>query len=182
MFHLKKLCVGILFSGLIFSVMAQAAIDSLEQRTSDFLHAPMVNHAITNPVLVFVSFSMPVASLRQWSQQAESIHAPLVIQGLVDHSFAKTQQAVKALNPDYSGKVGGVVVDPRLFREYHITQAPTVVVRRIPVTPCPANQSCWQAYDVVSGDVGLEAALQIIADRGDMADVARSVLSPERSS
>jgi conjugal transfer pilus assembly protein TrbC len=137
------------------------------------------DNTLTYPVLVFVSFSMPMASLQQWAQQAKKIQAPLVVQGLVQGSFAKTQQAVKQLSQNESA---GVVLDPRLFRDYHITQVPAVVVRRSLTTPCPAYQSCWQPYDIVSGDIGLAVALQAIADHGDLADVAQSLLSAEKSS
>ncbi len=140
--------------------------------------APVVHDS----VYIFVSFSMPKESLQQWSAQAQKIHAPLIIQGLVDNSFTKTQQAVAALS--HEGQ-GGVVVDPRLFRQYHIVQAPTVVVVHPTVLrPCLPNQSCWHPdiYDVVSGDVGLEAALRIVADRGDNAVVAERLLAQVRPS
>lgn len=139
--------------------------------------APVVHDS----VYIFVSFSMPKESLQQWSAQAQKIHAPLVIQGLVDDSFTKTQQAVAALSSEHPS---GVVLDPRLFRQYHISQAPTVViVHPTALKPCPPNQSCWQpdATDVISGDIGLEAALRIVADRGDNAVVAQRLLTEERS-
>ena len=104
---------------------------------------------------------MPKESLQQWSAQAQKIHAPLMIQGLVDDSFTKTQQAVAALSGEHQS---GVVLDPRLFRQYHITQVPTVVVvHPTALKPCLPNQSCWQpdTTDVVIGDIGLESALQI---------------------
>ena len=47
--------------------------------------------------------------------------------------------------------------------------------------PCLPNQSCWQpdTTDVVSGDIGLEAALRIVVDRGDNAVVAQRLLAEE---
>ena len=74
---------------------------------------------IQNSVYVFISFSMPKESLQQWAAQAKKVHAPLVIQGLVDDSFTKTQQAVAALSSEHQS---GVVLDPRLFRQYHISK------------------------------------------------------------
>ena len=67
---------------------------------------------IQNSVYVFISFSMPKESLQQWAAQAKKVHAPLVIQGLVNDSFTKTQQAVAALSSEHQS---GVVLDPRLF-------------------------------------------------------------------
>jgi conjugal transfer pilus assembly protein TrbC len=139
--------------------------------------APVVHDS----VYIFVSFSMPKESLQQWSAQAQKIHAPLVIQGLVDDSFTKTQQAVTALSSEHPS---GVVLDPRLFWQYHISQVPTVVVVHPTVLkPCLPNQSCWnpEVNDVVVGDIGLEAALRMVADRGDNAVVAQRLLTEEKS-
>ncbi|MBS0349745.1 MAG: type-F conjugative transfer system pilin assembly protein TrbC [Proteobacteria bacterium] len=136
---------------------------------------------IQNPVYVFISFSMPKESLQQWAAQAKKVHAPLVIQGLVEDSFTKTQQAVAALSSEHQS---GVVLDPRLFRQYHIHQVPSVVVvNPTALKPCLPNQSCWQSDtpDVVSGDIGLEAALRIVADRGDNAVIAQRLLTEEKS-
>lgn len=133
-----------------------------------------------NSVYVFISFSVPQKSLQQWAAQAQKIHAPLVIQGLVDDSFPKTQQAVAALSKDGQS---GVVLDPRLFERYHITQVPAVVViHPVVAAPCSPQQSCWhpETSDVVTGDVGLESALQTIADHGDAADTAQQFLAEER--
>ncbi len=135
---------------------------------------------VHDSVYIFISFSMPKESLQQWAVQAKKIDAPLVIQGLVDDSFTKTQQAVAALSSEHQS---GVVLDPRLFRQYHISQVPTVVVVHPTVLkPCLPNQSCWHpdTTDVVSGDIGLEAALRIVADRGDNAVVAQRLLAEVR--
>jgi type-F conjugative transfer system pilin assembly protein TrbC len=143
----------------------------------DSSSAPVVHDS----VYIFVSFSMPKESLQQWAAQAKKVHAPLVIQGLVDDSFTKTQQAVAALSSEHPG---GVVLDPRLFRQYHISQVPTVVVVHPTVLKsCLPNQSCWhpEVNDVIAGDVGLESALQAIADRGDNTLIAQRLLADERS-
>jgi conjugal transfer pilus assembly protein TrbC len=142
---------------------------------------PLSTPVVHDSVYIFVSFSMPKESLQQWAAQAKKIHAPLVIQGLVDDSFTKTQQAVAALSNENQS---GVVLDPRLFRQYHINQVPTVVVVHPTVLkPCLLNQSCWnpEVNDVIAGDIGLEAALRIMADRGDNAVVAQQLLAEERS-
>jgi conjugal transfer pilus assembly protein TrbC len=143
----------------------------------DSSSAPVVHDS----VYIFVSFSMPKESLQQWAAQAKKVHAPLVIQGLVDDSFTKTQQAVAALSSEHQS---GVMLDPRLFQQYHISQVPAVVVVHPTVLkPCLPNQSCWnpEVNDVVAGDIGLEAALRIVADRGDNTVVAQHLLTEEKS-
>lgn len=159
----------------MFVCMVAVACSAYKEQNSS--SAPVVHDS----VYIFVSFSMPKESLQQWSTQAQKIHAPMVIQGLVDNSFTKTQQAVAALSSEHPS---GVVLDPRLFRQYHISQVPTIViVHPTALKPCLPNQSCWQSdnTDVVSGDIGLEAALRIVADRGDNAVVAQQLLMEERS-
>lgn len=187
MLNLKKQASGFLIGSLTFSVIAQAdpVVSDLVAAKSPLNAQPKVvmadNQAVPSPVLIFISFSMPEASLRQWAAQAQKIHAPLVIQGLFKSSFPKTEQAVRELAPNNQG---GVVLDTRLFRQYHIRQVPAVVVRKNNAQPCPTNQSCWENkdYDVVSGDVGLENALQQIVDQGVTAEIAKRVLAQWRQS
>ncbi len=139
-------------------------------------------HSVPGHVLIFISFSMPLGSLQQWAAQAQKIHAPLIVFGLINDSFLETQKVVKQMS--VNGLMGGVVIDPRLFRQYHITQVPAVVVRQTRETACFPSQSCWhpETIDVVIGDVGLENALQAIVDRGNHIDAARRFLDEERGS
>lgn len=152
-----------------------------------FTSVPAASFTIKEPaneVLIFVSFSMPMKSLQAWSAQAQKIHAPLVVRGLLGDSFGETQKAVKRMIGDQNG---GVMLDPRLFERYQITQVPAVVVRKKMNNACLSNQSCWysEVWDRVIGDMGLADALQFIADRGDnveIAEIAHRWLIAERSS
>ena len=136
--------------------------------------------ATKGDVLIFVSFGMPETRLEQWADQASRIHAPLVIRGLVDNSFKATQTRIKALMQDDPAKKIGVILDPRLFTEYNITQVPAVVVRDRRIT-CLPTQSCLTTYpyDVVYGNVGLESALSAIADQeeGSATTIAKKILA-----
>ncbi len=115
-----------------------------------------------SPVLIFVSFSMPDTSIKQWMRVAEKIHAPVVIRGLINHSFKDTIKKVADLTHDNQG---GVQLDPILFKRFQINQVPAVVVWK--ETNCLSNQSCLDEYDVVYGDVTLLFALQKIVDQKD---------------
>ncbi len=145
-------------------------------------HAPTGN-AVPGSVLIFISFSMPMESLKAWSEQAQKIHAPLIIRGLLNDSFAETQKAVKQMTINSHG---GAIIDPRLFQTYHIIQVPAVVVRRsVVITTCLPNQSCWQPEEdeVVMGDIGLESALKTIAQEDNhVADIAQKKLAEWRAS
>lgn len=120
--------------------------------------------ATPGDVLIFISLGMPDQSLQQWFEQASRIHAPLVIRGLVDDSFPATQQRIATLIGGDENKKIAVVLDPRLFVDYQITQVPAVVVRNRSLQ-CLPTQSCptIYPYDVVYGDVPLDTALRTIA-------------------
>lgn len=174
---IERILMGLTLLGIVGMFVSGIALALAE---------PTVESRSTTPtqdnVYIFISFSMPKESLQQWAAQAQKIHAPLIIQGLVEDSFAKTQHAVADLAKEGEG---GVVLDPRLFRQYHITQVPAVVVVHPTIsTPCLRNQSCWhpETDDVVLGDVGLESALQTVVDRGDNTEVAQRFLAEERRS
>jgi conjugal transfer pilus assembly protein TrbC len=83
-----------------------------------------------NRILVFVSFSMPEASLKSLAQEAQGIstqrvsnqkhHVVLVMRGLYQNSFVKTASKLQKL---------GIAVDihPELFETHHVTSVPTFV-------------------------------------------------------
>jgi type-F conjugative transfer system pilin assembly protein TrbC len=81
--------------------------------------------AVENPtnqekILVFVSFSMPEASLKRLAQDAEHANAVLIVRGLIENSFKVTAERLK----DYPQ---GVEVNPELFEQYDIHHVPTFV-------------------------------------------------------
>lgn len=108
-------------------------------------------------ILIFVSFSMPKESLKGWISEAEKIHAPVVIRGLVNNSFKET---LARMNELVSNNKGGVQLDPVLFKKFQIKQVPAVVVR-------DGNE-----YDVIYGDSHLDYALETVIKRNDALSVS----------
>ncbi len=95
----------------------------------------------TNPplpkLLVFVSFSMPKASLLTLAKSAAQYNAVLVMQGLKDDSFKATQQAFMELigeegqGGQLSGnqvEAQGFEVNPELFKTYKIKHVPVFIL------------------------------------------------------
>lgn len=80
-----------------------------------------LKQAKKDQLLVFVSFSMPEASLKSLAQDATKYNALLVMRGLYKDSFVKTANKLKDL---------GISVDinPELFETHQITAVPTFVV------------------------------------------------------
>ncbi|MEI8295904.1 MAG: type-F conjugative transfer system pilin assembly protein TrbC [Alphaproteobacteria bacterium] len=71
-------------------------------------------------ILVFVSFSMPEASLRELTEAAEAANAVLIIRGLIQDSFKITAERIK-------GYAQGMELNPDLFEQYSIQHVPTFV-------------------------------------------------------
>ncbi|SRR5579883_210202 len=113
-------------------------------------------------IYIFVSFSMPKESIKEWMNAAQEIGAPLIIRGLVHNSFKETIQQVSTLTQDNRG---GVQLNPTLFQRFQIDKVPAVVVANN--EKCLPTQTCRDEYDVVYGNVTLSYALKKIADRKD---------------
>lgn len=71
--------------------------------------------------LIFISFSMPKASLKALYQAATKSGGVLLLRGLKNNSFKKTAEYLKQLEIS-------VDIDPEAFKEYHITKVPTFVL------------------------------------------------------
>lgn len=69
---------------------------------------------------VFVSWSMPLSSLKMLAQEADAQKAVLVFRGLKEDSFIKTASHFKELGE-------GAIIDPLLFRENNINIVPTFI-------------------------------------------------------
>ncbi len=127
-----------------------------------------IQEASSEQVLIFISSSMPVESLKQWFIQAQNIHAPVILRGLVQNSLPATQQWLATIVGTNAVQYG-VQIDPVAFERYDIEQVPAVVVSS-KTTTCPVNMSCpAPSFEVVYGNIGLPKALDIIANSGENA-------------
>ena len=134
----------------------------------------------TAEILIFTSLSVPAASWRQWAHEAASIGAaehagpPLVLRGVGAGGLRET---VKQIGERLGGAEAGVAIDPRLFRLFGIERVPAVAVVPGGVPAC-RSRGCADdpapPHDRVTGNIGLAAALQAVADEGAVGrDVAR---------
>ena len=98
-------------------------------------------------LLVFVSFSMPEASLKSLAQDAEKYNAVLVMRGLYEDSFVKTANKLKNLGI-------GVDIKPELFETHKVTAVPTFVVLK-------SDQSLW----CLKGNVTLDFVMKTFKDQ-----------------
>ena len=136
----------------------------------------------TAEVLVFTSLSVPAASWRQWAHEAAGIGVPLVLRGVGEGGLPAT---AKQIGARLGGAEAGVAIDPRLFRLFGVTRVPAVVVVPGGVPPC-RSRGCADPgsgsgagdpappHDRVTGNIGLTAALEAVAEEGAVGrDAAR---------
>jgi type-F conjugative transfer system pilin assembly protein TrbC len=81
---------------------------------------------VENGIIVFVSFSMPKASLVELSDHSGKYGATLVLRGIHEDSFLKTKDKIMEINPN------GLHMDinPQLFKDYKVLRVPTFVLVR----------------------------------------------------
>jgi conjugal transfer pilus assembly protein TrbC len=132
-------------------------------------NAPFGLPQTTGPsLLVFISLSMPAATLNRLLDQAQSAGATLVLRGLVRGSIRDTALQVRQL---IGTRQVSVQIDPEAFDRYAITQVPAfVLLAGLPnapnsnagpacSTPVCENTSGSVRVARVFGDVSLEHAL-----------------------
>lgn len=137
----------------------QAQVTLLAKTLKQPLPAP---HTLLTPAYYFVSFSMPHRLLLQSIQEASRYGISVVIRGLVKNSFHETALALfdLAKNKDQ----GGVLLDPLLFRQYHVQVVPTLVVVQ------------GKKTDRLQGNVSITNALNVIVSEGETATTAKALL------
>ncbi len=116
-------------------------------------------------VIVFMSLSVPAAAWREWSLEAARIGAPLVLRGVEPQGLRATVKRVEAHLQENTG----AAIDPRLFRLFGIKAVPAVAVVPGGVPACKSRGCSADPappHDHVRGNVGLDAALQIVAYEG----------------
>jgi len=111
-------------------------------------------------LLVFVSFSMPEASLARLVDQASRAGAVVLIRGFVEGSLQRTVARAQRL---IGQRQVGFQIDPQAFDRFGISVAPTFVLLKSgsTATPCAAG-ACFAAssFALVAGDVSLDYALE----------------------
>ncbi|WP_174999223.1 type-F conjugative transfer system pilin assembly protein TrbC [Rugamonas aquatica] len=113
-------------------------------------------------LMVFISFSLPDATLQRLVEQAEISGAVLLLRGLEQQSLLRTTEHARRLIGRHQV---AWQIDPRAFRQYAVQQAPTFVLARSGAgSGCGALQCAAAAdYLAVAGDVSLDYALEHMA-------------------
>lgn len=111
-------------------------------------------------LLIFISFSMPEATLKRLVDQAARAKATLLIRGLVNGSLRDTVVRMQDL---IGNRQVDAQIDPQAFGRFAITATPSFVLVRDGAKPesC-ASGSCLspEAFAATTGDVSLDYALE----------------------
>lgn len=121
-------------------------------------------------LLVFVSFSMPMATLKALARDVNRVGGKLVLRGLVKGSlpagsFSETLIKLQELQEE-------LLIDPTLFEAYQVEVVPTFALREQPTE----NAEEKVKHDVLRGNVSLEFVLEQFAENGDVKRSAKQLL------
>lgn len=118
-------------------------------------------------LIVFVSLSMPEASLKRIGEQARRAGAVVAFRGPKFGLKKGTWNAsMEALKPVVDTGAD-VQIHPELFTRYNVSVVPTVVVAASPQAGCQED-ACAAASAAVVGDVSLDYALDQLSERKDL--------------
>ncbi len=135
------------------------------QAASSAIASGLAGRPRTGEILVFVSLSLPDSVWRPWAEEAAHLSVPLVLRGLLPEGLKATvERAGTRL-----GETGGAAIDPRLFRMFGVERVPAVAVVPGGIAPCESRGCADDApppHDIVTGNTGLAAALEVIAAEG----------------
>lgn len=106
---------------LSFTTQASCKKENSLRQTCPVQKLSVSENEITPTVLVFASFSMPEAALKQLAIDLKKINGALVIRGLINNSFKETSLYLQKLGE-------GVLLDPTLFDKFNITSVPTFII------------------------------------------------------
>ena len=141
------------------------------------------NKAYTD-FLIFASFSMGEKNLKKLTMQAARYNGVVVLRGFKNGDLKETTQFLLQHADNYKStdkqgdSVGGITIDPNLFKEYSVTKVPTYVLTK----PCEDNMSgisgnvCKPEYDKLTGNVSPRYALEKFSTSGEFTSAAKERL------
>jgi len=152
---------------------ARAAIEQLLGLEPGSAGLPASARKTGSNVIVFVSFAMPDAALRQLARDATKAGATLVTQGFVNNSATDTAVAINRVFG--SETEVGFAVDPTAFHRFAVTAVPTVISLEKPLTACKTRHCAddpTPSHDRIAGNATLAYMLEALKERGEIATAA----------
>jgi len=165
-------------------------LDAPDMKALAGVAAPNANKAWV-PVL-FVSSSMPTATLRTYAAQLERAHGVLAFRGMPAGltrvgPMAKLSAEILRLDPGCEGPACAMrdvqlIVDPLIFRQHGVARVPALaMVPGDPTQPyCERDDDSPRAAHVVYGDAALSGLLEEYARLGGKEEVRDAQSGLER--
>lgn len=117
--------------------------------------------------IAFASLSMPAASLKALLRDMSDAGGVVVLRGFPEGDAAKFKARLAALW-DSGEEADGLGIDPRLFRAFNVTAAPTFVMASSDFEPCDGFDciSIVPPFDRMTGNVSVAHVLERFASGG----------------
>lgn len=126
--------------------------------SSDFIFSKTTK----NQLLVFTSFSVPLATWKETSYHLERLKGAFVLRGLPHHSFEELQKKILEFRKE--GIRAEILLDPEAFEKYEITSTPATVLIQD------------KNHDRVLGNLQIPYVLTLFSESGDTKEEAAHLL------
>ena len=126
---------------------------------------------------VFISSSMGLELLKTYVRQAKRYGGVLVFNGLPDNSWVKLNKTVTEIVGDEEGV--GIQIDPEEFDRFNIKTVPAfVLIKEADLITGTSEEPAEDKviYDKVTGNIGIETALRLFAEKGELSLEAEAKL------
>ena len=126
---------------------------------------------------VFVSSSMGTELLKTYAKEARRYGGVLVFNGLPDNSWVKLNKTVTEIVGNEEGV--GIQIDPEEFDRFNIKTVPAfVLIKEADLITGTSEEPAEDKviYDKVTGNIGIETALRLFAEKGELGLEAQAKL------
>jgi conjugal transfer pilus assembly protein TrbC len=134
-------------------------LEALARGFAAATEAPTSTGADEPRLIIFISLSMPEATLARLADHAARARAQLLLRGLSEGSLARTAARIQQL---IGARPVAVQIDPRAFDRYAIQRVPSFVLVRAGArdAACSGEQCARpDGHVIATGDVSLDYAL-----------------------
>ena len=113
--------------------------------------------------LVLVSFSLPESQIHGLLKEAGRLKASVVIRGLIHDDWPETIAKLSGLAQE---GLGGVSIDPTIFRRFQVSRVPTFILPLERLKPCTPAACTPTEHVRTTGSASLAYFLDFVARTG----------------
>jgi type-F conjugative transfer system pilin assembly protein TrbC len=124
---------------------------------------------------IFVSSSMSKNLLKSYAKQAKKYNAVLVFNGLPEGSWRKLSELITEISGTRQEDIAAQI-DNEAFARFNVSRVPSFVLSK---EEDIFSENPKVTFDKVSGSIGIGAALEIFASKGELKDIANIILKGE---